>query len=725
MTRPDRAAAPASRLGDTAVATATVLLVAAGAGGWSWLLGGSPAQVAPLAALAAVTAALAAGRLPGRLAAGLLAVWVPAAVGAAGVPAGQLLPPAWPTLGARLVGGMQQLTTPHGGPITDRSWPLAAWLLAAGTTWVAGATLAGSKPTSTPWRAGSFGVMAAPWIAAVLLGTVGARQADQTAAWQGAAILLAGLLWATARRPAPRRVVALGLLAALVSVGITQPVGPHTRWFTPASPSAGAFRTLQTEPTYGPLHGRRSGATMLEVTAPEPALWRMQVLTLFAGPGWRIGYPPGEPPQPGAGVVEARVDVRGLRNDLVVAPGRIVAVHANGKVRHAPGEAWQVTPIPQRGDTYNVRASLVRATTVQLQSAPAPTDPRLHPYTRLTPGYDGHSVGTPLFGQPPNPRVTAVLERTPYGPVAALSRQLAAGARTQWDVVARVQNYLLDGDRFHYTTDLPQAGLYPLVDFLLHGHAGDCQHFAGAAALLLRLAGVPTRVVAGFATGLPQRDGRFQVRDIDAHTWIEVYFQGYGWVAFNPTPAAAQAHIPRQLDRLAPTPPATGGGHHVRNGPGGLAVGAVLVVLATVGAVIARRRGRGRRAEFGQLLEALVRRTGGHIQTSSTLAELGVQLSRLVGPQTAALATHAERARFSPHPPTPTTRPRIQIARALARDLGPMRALIVLVAPVATRRLRNRPPQTAANADAKAVATQAGSATPADDAALRFPRRLG
>ncbi|HZB48794.1 MAG TPA: transglutaminase-like domain-containing protein, partial [Mycobacteriales bacterium] len=50
-------------------------------------------------------------------------------------------------------------------------------------------------------------------------------------------------------------------------------------------------------------------------------------------------------------------------------------------------------------------------------------------------------------------------------------------------------------------------------------------------ALLLRLAGVPARVVVGFATGVPGPDGRFNVRDTDAHAWIEVYFQGYGWVA--------------------------------------------------------------------------------------------------------------------------------------------------------------------------------------------------
>jgi transglutaminase-like putative cysteine protease len=682
---------------------AVVLLVAAGAGGWSRLPGGSSAQVVPLAALAAVaavTAALAAGWLSGRLAAGLLAFWVPAAVWTAGVPAGQLLPPAWPTLLPRLAEGVQQLTTPHSGSIGDDPWPLAAWLLGAGAIWVAGVALAASAPSSRR-RAVAFVLLAVPWIAAVAV-----RHTDQSA-WQGAAVLLAGLLWSTARHVPVRPVVALGLVAAMASVGVTQAAGPRTRWFTLALRSDTApFRTLATDLTYGPLQGRRSGATMLEVTAAEPALWRMRVLEEDFEDTWTTSSPRSwdaapQLPEPAARPVQVRVAVHGLRNDLVVAPGRISAVYANATASPATGQAWQLTPPPRPGDTYQLRASVVHATAQQLQDAPAPTDARARHYTtvhvRPAPSYTWRMLGVPLFGQPPDPRVTAVLERTPYGPVAALARQLAAGATTQWDMVTRVHRHLLDGDRFRYTTNVPAAGgsaAHPVVDFLLRDHAGYCQHFAGAAALLLRLAGVPTRVVVGFAPGIPKGDGRFQVRDSDAHAWIEVYFQGYGWVAFNPTPPAAPAHIPRQLDPLGPAPATITGGHHVCGRPGALAVGALLVALATAGAVIVRGRRRGRRAELGHLLEDLVRRIGGHVETSRTLAELGAQLLGLVGPNTAALAAHAERARFAPHPPTPAPHPRIQIARALARDVGPMRALLVLVAPAGRRRPRTRPPRT-------------------------------
>src|SRR5581483_6075319 len=106
----------------------------------------------------------------------------------------------------------------------------------------------------------------------------------------------------------------------------------------------------------------------------------------------------------------------------------------------------------------------------------------------------------------------------PFQQVIDLAARLASGAKTPFEVVERVQHYLVDSGVFHYTTDVSDAG---------------------AAPLLLRLAGVPTRVVAGFATGESDGAGHYRVRDLDAHAWIEVYFPGYGWIPFNPTPGEA------------------------------------------------------------------------------------------------------------------------------------------------------------------------------------------
>ena len=59
-------------------------------------------------------------------------------------------------------------------------------------------------------------------------------------------------------------------------------------------------------------------------------------------------------------------------------------------------------------------------------------------------------------------------------------------------------------------------------------------------ALLLRMAGVPTRVVTGFTSGsLDTKTKEYVVRDLDAHSWVEVWYRGIGWVTFDPTPASA------------------------------------------------------------------------------------------------------------------------------------------------------------------------------------------
>jgi protein-glutamine gamma-glutamyltransferase len=687
MTRP--VAAPAAHQGGAASALATALLVGTGVASWWWVLGGSRVGIVLVVAVAVVTVAVAGRWLSGRRAAGLLAAWVAATIWAVGAPASQLLPSAPPPLVIRLIEAARQLTTPDGGPLPNQPWPLVLWLLAAGILWVAGAALAASAPSSRR-RLIAVGLLAAPWSAAVAV-----RHSDR-AAWQGAAVLLAGLLWHLDRRLTLRSVLALGLVAALVSVGITQAVGPRTPWFTRASPAnaAPAFRTLDTELTYEPLSRGRRGATMLQITAAQPALWRMRVLPTFAGAGWRPDTL-AELPQPAAEPVEVTVQVGGLVNDLAVGPGRIDAVQSTGTATPVLGDGWQLTPPPHRGDTYRVRARVVHASAEQLQHAPPPNDPRVRDYLRLsaylslTPGYIWPgTVVVPRFGQPPNPQVTAILDESPYGPVAALARRLAAGATSQWELVTRVHHYLLDGDRFRYTPNPPHPGPFPPVDFLLGDRAGDCQHFASAAALLLRLAGVPARVVVGFATGVPGRHGRFTVRDTDAHAWIEVYFQGIGWVAFNPTPSAAKATIPDELNPLAPTPGPTGAGPDRQDGhrgSGWLAIVAVLAALTIAGVWTIGRRPRRGPVPLGPLLEGVVRRSGGYLQPASTLAELGAELARLVGPQTATLAAQTERVRFAPDPPTPTAHPRIQLARALTRDLGPRRALLVLVGLGATR----------------------------------------
>ena len=82
----------------------------------------------------------------------------------------------------------------------------------------------------------------------------------------------------------------------------------------------------------------------------------------------------------------------------------------------------------------------------------------------------------------------------------------------------------------------------PLESFLFDTKAGYCQHYSAAMALLLRMGGVPARVATGFSPGgYSKRKQAWIVRDTDAHSWVEAWFDGYGWITLDPTPSDTPA----------------------------------------------------------------------------------------------------------------------------------------------------------------------------------------
>jgi transglutaminase-like putative cysteine protease len=123
--------------------------------------------------------------------------------------------------------------------------------------------------------------------------------------------------------------------------------------------------------------------------------------------------------------------------------------------------------------------------------------------------------------------------------VRALAQDLATGARTPVEIARKVEAYLTANLR--YSLDLGrETDLDPLDDFLFERKTGNCEYFAAAMTVLLRAAGVPARVVNGFQRGEWNDVGRyFAVRQRDAHSWVEVFFPGAGWVTFDPSPRAA------------------------------------------------------------------------------------------------------------------------------------------------------------------------------------------
>lgn len=126
--------------------------------------------------------------------------------------------------------------------------------------------------------------------------------------------------------------------------------------------------------------------------------------------------------------------------------------------------------------------------------------------------------------------------------IRSLAEEWTRDARTDFQIVASVLYHL----RTEFTYELKQLdfrGPEAMVEFL-EERKGYCTYFASAATMMLRARGLPARVATGFnATEWVEEEGRWIVRERDAHAWIEVAFEDVGWVNFEATPAGARDEI--------------------------------------------------------------------------------------------------------------------------------------------------------------------------------------
>lgn len=254
------------------------------------------------------------------------------------------------------------------------------------------------------------------------------------------------------------------------------------------------------------------------VPEPDQRYWRGPVLTDFDGRRW------------------TRDPARTQR------PPAIVDAGARGwdyQIDYEPTDRRQLVALdlPTRapeGSTLDADMSLLSDRTLsalsrwRLHSAPPQHfDSALHPYLRRA------ALQLPAGF---NPRT------------ATLARQWRQEAGSNDEAVVRRALQWITTD-FSYTLDTPVAGRDPIDEFLFGYKAGFCEHFSSAFVVLMRNAGIPARVVTGFAGGTRNRVGDYWVvRRMDAHAWAEVWLPQRGWVRVDPTAAVAPERILDTLD---------------------------------------------------------------------------------------------------------------------------------------------------------------------------------
>ncbi len=137
-------------------------------------------------------------------------------------------------------------------------------------------------------------------------------------------------------------------------------------------------------------------------------------------------------------------------------------------------------------------------------------------------------------------RVMLDLPRTLSPRARQLAQGIASGLSEPYAIAQRVETYLLQN--FGYSMEnLAWGSGDPVEGFLFETKTGNCEYFASAMVILLRSLGIPARFVNGFAAAeWNDLGGYYVVRQQDAHSWVEAYIDGRGWVTFDPTPSAAR-----------------------------------------------------------------------------------------------------------------------------------------------------------------------------------------
>jgi transglutaminase-like putative cysteine protease len=297
---------------------------------------------------------------------------------------------------------------------------------------------------------------------------------------------------------------------------------------------------------YTGVHFPKKKTTVLTIRAPRKSqYWRATVLDRFDGTRWTEQVWRESPRErrtlmPGAGNrahwLAQDVTVGALQDDHVIGATTPVDTNGPNVVYMGQGVVRALEGL-RRDEHYTVWSYTPRPTPEQLvRVQPVYPTALTRPGRELdlAPGATAPPFGTPARAARLFPLLTGRLQ--PYAEVYNRARAVAGETSSPYAAVVALEAWFRSTGGFTYSEQPGSTpGVPPLAAFVVDTKTGYCQHFAGAMALMLRVLGIPARVAAGFVPG-HYKQGVWQVTDHEAHTWVEVWFRGYGWLPFDPTP---------------------------------------------------------------------------------------------------------------------------------------------------------------------------------------------
>ena len=268
-----------------------------------------------------------------------------------------------------------------------------------------------------------------------------------------------------------------------------------------------------------------------KTASPDPDYLQLYVADQLTDQGWNLfsepeSLLPVSPTMPAAPGLKDDIGTSKVTTSITIAPG-------------VPQDDLEALPVPYPATSVTAPGSLRadQATLMVLDYGVALSN--LH-YSVTSLTNDPPVAALEAAGAPPADIKDHYLSvPASYDSLRALAESVVtkAKATNPFTEAVALQNWL-SGGTFKYTLNAPSVvNAAGLTNFLKVTKSGYCQQFAYAMAVLARLLGIPSRVAYGFTPGTYTTSGLWEVTTHDAHSWPELYFQGFGWLRFEPTPS--------------------------------------------------------------------------------------------------------------------------------------------------------------------------------------------
>ncbi|MGZ5299955.1 MAG: transglutaminase family protein [Actinomycetota bacterium] len=278
--------------------------------------------------------------------------------------------------------------------------------------------------------------------------------------------------------------------------------------------------------------GHLSDEIAFRVRAPQAALWRAEAFDTFDGTRWTISDRSTVPMQQSdaanavvmpdglAGTIGPVPTVRITQTFYIDTPQpNVLFAAAIPEQVYFPSGGLEVDRYGSVRSPILLDEGMVYSVVSDVPVTDARTLRLAHP--------PGPIVSDPIYVQLPR----ELPER-----VGDLARRITAGATTEYDRVEAVRSWIRRNTTYDLDVPRDPAGVDSVDQFLFVTRTGFCEQIASSLAIMLRTLGIPTRLVTGYGPG--ERNpltGYFEVKQSDAHAWVEVLYPGIGWVPYDPT----------------------------------------------------------------------------------------------------------------------------------------------------------------------------------------------